>query len=252
MFGDTHKNHAFEKLLTIYQKHLNKIKVEKEVLDDKLGEMNSQMRNIDKHIDSITQAKEDRIREIDKYVENAHKALDDQMKEKVLDLLSRKEKLQKDINKLDECHTQIIHQIEYCSKPKLITRSANMAGYIRTITNQVSSQKFSLENIPAQFKSDIFPDYIKGEFTIKDYPDIISEKEIIYSDPLSNYGITWRLKVYPNGNGQAKNSHLSVFLEMLRGYSSPAKYDYKIEMVNHLNSRNSVSREYTSEFEVGE
>jgi hypothetical protein len=27
-------------------------------------------------------------------------------------------------------------------------------------------------------------------------------------------GVLWRLKVYPNGNGVAKNNYLSVFLEM--------------------------------------
>jgi len=78
------------------------------------------------------------------------------------------------------------------------------------------------------------------------------KKEIIYSDNLSNYGITWRLKVYPNGNGQAKGNYLSVFLEMVKGYPSPARYDYKIEMENTINSKNKISREYTSEFEVGE
>lgn len=252
MFGDKHKNHKFEKLIKVYQVHLDKIKNEKEVLDDKLGEMNSQMRGIEVHIDAITQAKEERMREIDKYVETAHKSLDDQMKEKVLDLLSKKERLQKDINKLEECHTQILHQIEFCSRPKLINKSDVMATHIRNISNQVSSQKFSLGNIPAQFKSDILPEYLKGEFKILSYPQTLREKEIIYSDPLTSYGITWRLKVYPNGNGQAKGSHLSVFLEMLKGYSTPAKYDYKIEMHNHQNPLNSVSREYTSEFEVGE
>lgn len=174
------------------------------------------------------------------------------MKEKVLYLLSQKEKLNEDISKLEECHTQILHQIEYSSKPKLITRSENIVTYIRNISNQVSSQNCSLEPISIEFNSDFLPEYLRGEFEIKEYVQIIDDKETIYSDPLTSFGITWRLKVYPNGNGQAKGNYLSVFLEMVKGYNSSAKYDYKIEMINHVNPDNSVSREYTSEFEVGE
>lgn len=41
----------------------------------------------------------------------------------------------------------------------------------------------------------------------------------MYSDPalITKSGLTWRLKVYPNGNGIAKGNYISVFLEMLKG-----------------------------------
>ena len=240
------------KLDNVYRDHLKQIRKEKEVLDDKLGEMNGQVRNIEKHIDSITQAKDERYRELDKFVENIHKSLDEQMKDKVLDLLSKKEKLQEDISKLEGCHRQVIGQIEYSSKPKLIKKTEDLVIQIRGISNQVASQKFSLDKESVKFKSELFPDYIEGEFIIEHYLQMIEEKEIIYSKTISNCGITWRLKVYPNGNGQAKGNYLSVFLEMKKGYPSVAKYDYKIEMENTLSSANNVSREYTSEFEVGE
>ena len=40
-------------------------------------------------------------------------------------------------------------------------------------------------------------------------------EEVIYSDTLHTFGLTWRLKVYPNGNGTSKGNYMSVFLEML-------------------------------------
>jgi tripartite motif-containing protein 37 len=41
----------------------------------------------------------------------------------------------------------------------------------------------------------------------------------VYSDPplVTKSGLSWRLKVYPNGNGIAKGNYISVFLEMLKG-----------------------------------
>ena len=53
----------------------------------------------------------------------------------------------------------------------------------------------------------------------------------MYSPPLFANGLKWRLKVYPNGNGNARGLYLSVFLELLDGVTEPSKYEYKIEMV---------------------
>ena len=75
----------------------------------------------------------------------------------------------------------------------------------------------------------------------------------MYSDPLIFNGLTWRLKVYPNGNGIAKGNYISIFLEMLKGLSEPSKYEYRVEMINHRDpNRIQVVREFSSDFEVGE
>jgi len=159
MFGDSHKNHEFEKLVNVYNKHLQKIKREKEVQDDKLGELNSLVGNIDKYIEQITSAKEERFKEIDKCVENIHKKLENQMKDKVLDLLTKKERFNEDLCELEECQTEVVNQLEFCSKASLINKSEEIIGYIRNISNQVSSQNSSLDPVSIQFPSEIVPDY---------------------------------------------------------------------------------------------
>ena len=45
-------------------------------------------------------------------------------------------------------------------------------------------------------------------------------------------GIKWRLKLYPHGNGNAKNQYVSVFLEMDSKFTDSRRYEYKIEMLN--------------------
>jgi len=76
--------------------------------------------------------------------------------------------------------------------------------------------------------------------------------DTVYSEPLITNGLTWRLKVYPNGNGIAKNHYISVFLEMLKGLAEPSKYEYRVEMVNKRSTQESIVREFASDFEVGE
>ena len=154
--------------------------------------------------------------------------------------------------KLEGWHLEIIESIKNLAKPKLINWSDELISYIRSISSQVLSNNSSFEPVSIDFGSDISPDYETKEFELHNYLEIKEHTEIIYSECLSHHGITWRLKVYPNGNGQAKGNYLSVFLEMVKGYSISAKYDYKIEMENSANFENRISREYTSDFEVGE
>jgi tripartite motif-containing protein 37 len=77
------------------------------------------------------------------------------------------------------------------------------------------------------------PNYESSHFIINNFSSIRHSHEVVYSEPLIANGLTWRLKVYPNGNGIAKGNYISIFLEMLKGLSEVSKYEYRIEMINH-------------------
>jgi tripartite motif-containing protein 37 len=96
------------------------------------------------------------------------------------------------------------------------------------------------------------PVYESSVFHILDYSNIKNSHEVIYSEPLIANGLTWRLKVYPNGNGIAKGNYLSIFLEMMAGLAEPSKYEYRVEMVNFRNPDVCIIREFASDFEIGE
>lgn len=52
---------------------------------------------------------------------------------------------------------------------------------------------------------------------IKSFSDKMVQSEPIYSIPIGCNGVSWRLKVYPNGNGIVRDRYLSVFLELTSG-----------------------------------
>jgi tripartite motif-containing protein 37 len=64
--------------------------------------------------------------------------------------------------------------------------------------------------------------------------------------------VEWRLKVYPKGNGLAREKYLSVFVEMSKALGVQNKYEYRIELVNPSEPNLTVKREYCSTFEIGE
>lgn len=121
------------------------------------------------------------------------------------------------------------------------------------MSNTINSHPDLDSPLTEDFTAEIIPTYLCGEFVIQNYTlTREKESEIIYSDLIEDHGIKWRLKVYPNGNGQAKENYISIFLEMKDGYSSIGKYDYKIEMIHPTNPSSNISREYASDFEKGE
>ena len=47
-----------------------------------------------------------------------------------------------------------------------------------------------------------------GSFTLCDFGLPSLSEEVVYSEMLHAHGLSWRLKVYPNGNGVARNSYV--------------------------------------------
>lgn len=70
---------------------------------------------------------------------------------------------------------------------------------------------------------------------IKSFSDKMVQSEPIYSLPIGCNGVSWRLKVYPNGNGIVRERYLSVFLELTSGPPGVSRLvKYKIFIANSL------------------
>ena len=67
--------------------------------------------------------------------------------------------------------------------------------------NQAPINRFSPSQIQTEFPSDIVPEYACSEFRLRNFSQLRHSEEPIYSPAFLAHGITWRLKVYPNGNG---------------------------------------------------
>jgi tripartite motif-containing protein 37 len=162
-----------------------------------------------------------------------------------------------EIESLEVFHSQLNKDLTSQPQSTLIAKSADLIRQLREIHNKpaTTSSKLSLPSSVVQmdFPSELVPNYESATFVIRDFTRIRHTHEVVYSEPLIFNGLTWRLKVYPNGNGIAKGNYISIFLEMLKGLTEPSKYEYRVEMINFREpSRLCVVREFSSDFEVGE
>ena len=195
--------------------------------------------------------------------------LESSLKTKLLTLLSQKGAVAEEIELLEKMTLEVHEQIETSSQSSLVMKANDLmellieaqekhtvantaAPRVREPVYSVMTYPFEQSVVPAHFVSELVPDYSGSTFVIEHFANVKSSVEVMYSAPLVIHGLSWRLKVYPNGTGIAKGIFLSVFVEMWKGLKEAMRYEYKVEMVNHKNPANNVIREFSSMFELGE
>ncbi|XP_042233265.1 E3 ubiquitin-protein ligase TRIM37-like isoform X3 [Homarus americanus] len=253
LWGGTHSGHTFKPLEEVYEQHITQIREEVLQLRRRLHELVSLVQEVERNVESVRAAKDERVREIRNAVELMIARLDSQLKSKLLTLMGQKNSLTQETEQLESLLQEIEHQLHTCSKSELIQRSPDLHSMIAPV-NKKPMASFVTAPVPADFQSEIVPQYDSSTFVMNNFSQLQHKADPVYSPPLHVNGLSWRLKVYPDGNGVVRGNYLSVFLELSAGLPETSKYEYRVEMI-HQGSRDAsknIVREFASDFEVGE
>lgn len=93
LWGGTHSGHTFKPLDEVYDQHVTQIKDEVSQLRRRLMELISIVQEVERNVESVRSAKEERVREIRNAVELMTARLDSQLKTKLLTLMGQKDSL---------------------------------------------------------------------------------------------------------------------------------------------------------------
>ncbi|XP_044734423.1 E3 ubiquitin-protein ligase TRIM37-like [Chrysoperla carnea] len=253
LWGGTHSGHTFKPLEEVYEQHITQIKDEVAQLRRRLMELISIVQEVERNVESVRAAKDERVREIRNAVELMIARLDSQLKTKLFTLMGQKNSLTQETEQLEHLLQEIEHQLHTCTRSELITKSADLSRMIHAVRKKPMAS-FVTAPVPADFHSEIVPGYDSSMFVLQKFSVLQAKADPVYSHPLHANGLCWRLKVYPDGNGVVRGNYLSVFLELSAGMMETSKYEYRVEMI-HQNSRDTsknIVREFASDFEVGE
>ncbi|XP_045474703.1 uncharacterized protein LOC123680709 isoform X2 [Harmonia axyridis] len=253
LWGGTHSGHTFKPLDEVYEQHVTQIKDEVAQLRRRLMELISIVQEVERNVESVRSAKDERVREIRNAVELMIARLDSQLKTKLLTLMGQKDSLTQETEQLEHLLHEVEHQLHASTKSELITKSGELSRMIHSIRKKPMTS-FVTAPVPADFHSEIVPAYDSSTFVMHGFSQLQRKADPVYSTPLHCNGLCWRLKVYPDGNGVVRGNYLSVFLELSAGYPETSKYEYRVEMI-HQASRDvskNIVREFASDFEVGE
>lgn len=250
LWGGKHSGHTFKQLDLVYETHLAQVKEEQQQLKSRLLELISLVQNVEQNVETVRNAKDERVSEIRTAVNLMVGRLDSQLKGKLLSLMRQKNSLTQETEQLEQLLQEIEHQLNTCSKSQLIMKSADLLKTISQVRTKPMAS-YVTTTVPADFVSEIVPAYETGVFMMQNFSKLQKKAEPVYSSPLYVNGLCWRLKVYPGGNGAVRKEYLSVFLELTVGYPETSKYEYRVQMI-HQNSAKIIQREFVSDFEIGE
>nr|XP_035156549.2 E3 ubiquitin-protein ligase TRIM37 isoform X8 [Callithrix jacchus] len=236
LWGGMHGGHTFKPLAEIYEQHVTKVNEEVAKLRRRLMELISLVQEVERNVEAVRNAKDERVREIRNAVEMMIARLDTQLKNKLITLMGQKTSLTQETELLESLLQEVEHQLRSCSKSELISKSSEILMMFQQVHRKPMAS-FVTNPVPPDFTS-----------TLRQRADPV------YSPPLQVSGLCWRLKVYPDGNGVVRGYYLSVFLELSAGLPETSKYEYRVEMVHQScnDPTKNIIREFASDFEVGE
>lgn len=253
LWGGTHSGHTFKPLEDVYEQHVTQIKGEVGQLNMRLMELISLVQEVERNVESVRAAKDERVREIRNAIELMIARLDSQLKAKLLTLMGQKNSLTLETEQLEALLQEVEYQLHTCTRSELITKSGDLSRKIHQMRKKPMTS-FVTAPVPADFHSEIVPGYDSATFAMQNFTQLQLKADPVYSAPLHVNGLCWRLKVYPDGNGVVRGNYLSVFLELSAGLPETSKYEYRVEMI-HQGSRDTsknIVREFASDFEIGE
>ncbi|XP_060872898.1 E3 ubiquitin-protein ligase TRIM37-like isoform X3 [Metopolophium dirhodum] len=255
LFDDSaHNGHSFRPVEDIYNETIAQLGESCDNLKTKEELIKKDIKEIDKNIKLVQQAKEQKVREIRTAVECMMIDLEKELNNKLTTLLTQKNHLVNDSEQIEE----FLHDCDLEVSRMPMSQLINNAPRLKRTISAMEDKPFTiLMSVYPDFHSEIIPKFEGGNLIIKSFTDKMIQSEPIYSLPIDCNGVSWRLKVYPNGNGIVRDRYLSVFLELTSGPVGVSRYDYRIEMVNQLDEKlndksKNVLREFTSDFEIGE
>jgi hypothetical protein len=253
LFG-VHASHSFRQLDEVYDSHKEQILQHVEDLKRRHRDLVSLVLDVERNIDNVKAAKEDRVREIRNAVELMIARLESQLKKKLVNLMGHRNKIGQETEIMEEIVCDIERDISKISKSELIEKQVDIIEKCKQITSRKALPSIATLNETNDFISEIVPQYDSSTFFIQNFTQLQHKADPIYSPALNVNGLSWRLKVYPDGNGVVRGNYLSVFLELSAGLTEISKYEYRVEMIHQLSKdpSKSIVREFASDFEVGE
>ncbi|XP_069767872.1 E3 ubiquitin-protein ligase TRIM37 isoform X4 [Narcine bancroftii] len=248
-----HGGHTFKPLAEIYDQHVTKVRDEVAKLRRRLMELISLVQEVERNVEAVRSAKDERVREIRNAVETMIARLDVHLKNKLLTLMGQKTSLTQETELLESLLQEVEHQLRSCSKSELIVKSQEILLMFQRVHRKPMAS-FVTTPVPPDFTSELVPAYDFSTFVLSNFSTLRQRADPVYSPPLQVSGLCWRLKVYPDGNGVVRGNYLSVFLELSAGLPETSKYEYRVEMVHQVSNdpTKNIIREFASDFEVGE
>ncbi|KAI9208309.1 uncharacterized protein BJ171DRAFT_238027 [Polychytrium aggregatum] len=252
IFGSGHKGHRFEKLETVFQSQKQLIDNKRHELEARLDGFSELLSSADEKVASVHAVKREILGQYQTVLNDAIMRLERAAAQQIemisdykRDVLSESELIKTTLEKVRE-------HVEQTTQAEVIINSAKIIELMDK-QHRIRPAEFRPLHVES-LQNEFVPDYIGSTFRIHNFSTARASSDPLYSPPFLAAGLLWRLKVYCGGNGQSSGNFMSVFIELVKGTSKTATYQYRIELIKLVPTitGHNFTREFSSQFDVGE
>ncbi|XP_035897666.1 uncharacterized protein LOC118505662 isoform X2 [Anopheles stephensi] len=224
LHDDTHAEHTFKKITTMYDSKVEKIRHEFGGIKDYLAEVGTVLRAIEQNIDWVRASKARKLQELSQLLHTEAENIERQIQAKLTLLQRQKDAVSAEIARVTGAYRRLESELKVCPKPELLFKDDDFLQRCSRLIETPASKAFRHEHVPVDLDCEFVPEFRSEVFVIKNYHAIEPMEECRTSDVLRDVvGFGWRLHIW-------KSDHLSVTLIMTDGVIG--RYEYCIELMH--------------------
>lgn len=250
-----HENHKIIKIDQYFAPIKMKIQDELVVLKQTIETSNHILKSLELNMEQIDAEKNDTTLEL---LRTFHVIVDKFKKE--YDETMKQDNIDEQIKIMNDVKNELIDMKTECKSVKkkdslILTKSTKLIqdyrDHIRPICEKIISfnllAPINIPNCiipPFQYITIKYPDFQNFRSSFK---EASGESNFILSSPYSIGVNIWRIKLYPNGNGNGVGRYLSLFIGKDEGVTESLPYEYKVEIQNS-DPESLFVKQYISDF----
>ncbi len=175
LWGGTHSGHTFKPLEEVYEQHVGHVKEEVSLLRRRLMELIGMVQEVERSVEMVRAAKDERVREIRNAVELMIARLDSQLKSRLLALMAQKNTLTLETERLEGLLAEIDRYLNVKTRSELIAKSPELLQAAMEINKKPAASLVSSVSVnsasaaQADFTSEIVPQYESANFVLANF-----------------------------------------------------------------------------------
>ncbi|XP_039447470.1 E3 ubiquitin-protein ligase TRIM37-like [Culex pipiens pallens] len=199
-----------------------------------------------KRKEALKASKDGLIKSINILVQQEFREVHKQYNDKLAEVDAWNDILTKELNKSEVNLYALKDSVS--KEPSTETERQQLESQCQVLTKKL--QLLAPNVAEHRFYCKLMPAPSSWRFTVRNFSQARTENKIQYSDLVrDDLGNTWRLEIHPNGFGDAKNTSVSVFLQLYEGIEG--RYHYVIELPNRLHPYHTYEDEDIFELRKG-
>ncbi|XP_053680373.1 uncharacterized protein LOC128731254 [Anopheles nili] len=224
LHDETHAEHTFRKITTVYDSKVEKIRAEFGGIQAYLTDVGTVLRAIEQNIDWVRASKARKLQELSQLLHTEAENIERQIQAKLTLLQRQKDTVAAEIARVTGAYRRLESELTSCPKPELLFKDGDFLQRCGQLIETPASKAFRHEHVPVDLDCEFVPEFRSEVFVIKNYHAIEPMEECRTSDVLHDVvGFGWRLHIW-------KSDHLSVTLIMTEGVIG--RYEYCIELMH--------------------